>query len=177
MLGPLPARLRLTTAQVHVSAGQVCQRSRQCERACQRQKQARSLPRDIDFHALTQRRVIALIVGKLQWEQHMEQVQTMQSCNLSHSDVFSCGDSIWLQQRLVNLGELILSNALMTSWCTVAAIASALPTLETLDVSNNALQLADADRCENQPVLSKSLAQIILNSTVRAVALPLLRPR
>ena len=112
-------------------------------------------------------RVIALIVGKLQWEQHMEQVQAMQSCNLSHSDVFSCGDSLWLQQRLVNLSELILSNTLVTSWCTVAAIASVLPALETLDVSNNALLLTDADRNENQPILSNSLAQIILNATVR----------
>lgn len=110
-------------------------------------------------------RVIALIVGKLQWEQHMEQVQSMQSCNLSHSDVFSCGDSLWLQQRLVNLNELILSNSLITSWCTVAAITSALPTLETLDISNNALQFTDADLDESQPVLSNSLAQIILNAT------------
>jgi hypothetical protein len=112
--------------------------------------------------------VIALIVGKLQWEQHMEQVQSMQSCNLSHSDVFSCGDSLWLQQRLVNLNELILSNSLITSWCTVAAITSALPTLETLDISNNALQFTDADLDESQPVLSNSLAQIILNATVSA---------
>jgi hypothetical protein len=97
----------------------------------------------------------------------MEQVQTMQSCNLSHSDVFSCGDSVWLQQRLVNLSELILSNALITSWCTVSSIVTALPVLETLDVSHNALQLADADRDESQSVLSSSLAQIILNSTVR----------
>ena len=92
----------------------------------------------------------------------------MQSCNLSHSDVFSCGDSLWLQQRLVNLSELILSNALITSWCTVAAIVSSLPVLETLDVSHNALQISDTDRNESQPVLSSSLAQIILNSTVRA---------
>jgi hypothetical protein len=112
-------------------------------------------------------RVIALIVGKQQWEQHMEQVQTMQSCNLSHSDVFSCGDSAWLQQRLVNLSELILSNALITSWCTVAAIFRALPTLETLDVSHNLLQLTDTDRDESRPPLSNSLAQLILNSTVR----------
>lgn len=111
-------------------------------------------------------RVIALIVGKLQWEQHMEQVQSMQSCNLSHSDVFSCGDSLWLRERLVNLSELILSNTLITSWCTVAAVVSALPVVETLDVSHNPLQLSHADRNDNQPVLSRSLAQIILNSTV-----------
>ena len=115
-------------------------------------------------------RVIALIVGKLQWEQHMEQVQSMQSCNLSHSDVFSCGDSMWLRERLVHLSELILSNALITSWCTVAAVVSALPVLETLDVSHNLLQLSHADQNDNQPVLSHSLAQIILNSTVSARA-------
>jgi hypothetical protein len=115
---------------------------------------------------VTQGRVIALIVGKQQWEQHMEQVQTMQSCNLSHSDVFSCGDSAWLQQRLVNLSELIISNALITSWCTVAAIVRALPTLETLDVSHNLLQLTDTDRVESRDPLSNSLAQLILNSTV-----------
>jgi Leucine-rich repeat (LRR) protein len=118
---------------------------------------------------VTHRRVIALIVGKLQWEEHMEQVQAMQSCNLSHSDVFSCGDSSWLRQRLVNLNELILSSVLITTWSTVAAIISALPTLETLDVSNNLLQLTDADRDERQPVLSASLAQIILNATVSAI--------
>ncbi len=119
---------------------------------------------------MTRRRVIALIVGKLQWEEHMEQVQTMQSCNLSFSDVFSCGDSAWLRQRLVNLNELILSSVLISTWSTVAAIISALPTLETLDVSNNLLQLTDADRHQHQPVLSASLAQIILNATVRALS-------
>ena len=102
----------------------------------------------------------------------MEQVQTMQSCNLSHSDVFSCGDSAWLRQRLVNLNELILSSVLISTWGTVAAIISALPTLETLDVSNNLLQLTDADRDEHQPVLSASLAQIILNATVSALSPP-----
>jgi hypothetical protein len=122
-------------------------------------------PQTQSFHYLTQRRVVALIVGKQQWEQHMEQVQAMRSCNLSHSDVFSCGDHQWLQQRLVDLNELILSNTLITSWGNVAAIIRALPALETLDLSGNSLQLSEADRCERQPALSHTLVQIILNST------------
>jgi Leucine-rich repeat (LRR) protein len=150
-------------------AGQVSQRSGQCQGARQGQKQARKPTCPVLHLSRDTSQVIALIVGKLQWEEHMEQVQAMQSCNLSHSDVFSCGDSSWLRQRLVNLNELILSSVLITTWSTVAAIISALPTLETLDVSNNLLQLTDADRDERQPVLSASLAQIILNATVSAI--------